>query len=148
MPRARSRSCAPRCRVRAGGCRRASPPVRDCSRGCPSSGRVMTDNSQTGKLAENIVQFGRALRRAGIAIGPSAVVDAIRAVEVAGIAGREDFYWTLHAIFVKRREHHAVFDEAFRLFWRSRKGLGQMLATQPETTLKSERPRAAASRPP
>lgn len=100
----------------------------------------------TGKLAENIVHFGRALRRAGIAIGPSAVVDAIRAVEVAGIAGREDFYWTLHAIFVKRREHHAVFDEAFRLFWRSRKHLGQLLATQPESTLRRERPRAAASR--
>jgi uncharacterized protein len=101
---------------------------------------------ETGKLAENIVHFGRALRRAGIAIGPSAVVDAIRAVEVAGIAGREDFYWPLHAIFVKRREHHAVFDEAFRLFWRSRKHLGQMLASQPESTLKPERPRAAASR--
>jgi uncharacterized protein len=100
----------------------------------------------TGKLAENIVHFGRALRRAGIAIGPSAVVDAIRAVEVAGIAGREDFYWTLHAIFVKRREHHAVFDEAFRLFWQSRKHLGQLLASQPESTLRRERPRAAASR--
>ena len=47
---------------------------------------------------------------------------------------------------MKRREHHAVFDEAFRLFWRSRKHLGQMLATQPESTLRRERPRAAASR--
>src|SRR5207247_579673 len=107
---------------------------------------VMVEVIDTGKLAENIVHFGRALRKAGIAIGPSAVVDAIRAVEVAGIAGRDDFYWTLHAIFVKRREHHVVFDEAFRLFWRSRKGLGQMLAAQPETTLKRERPRAAANR--
>jgi uncharacterized protein with von Willebrand factor type A (vWA) domain len=102
--------------------------------------------SQTGKLAENIIHFGRALRLAGIAIGPSAVVDAIRAVEVAGIAGREDFYWTLHAIFVKRREHHAVFDEAFRLFWRSRKHLGQMLASGPESTVPEARRRAAATR--
>jgi uncharacterized protein with von Willebrand factor type A (vWA) domain len=101
---------------------------------------------EAGKLAENIVHFGRALRRAGIAVGPSAVVDAIRAVEVAGITGRQDFYWTLHAIFVKRREDHAVFDEAFRLFWRSRKHLGQLLATQPESTLRRERQRAAASR--
>lgn len=107
---------------------------------------MTADMPHTGKLAENIVHFGRALRRAGIAIGPSAVVDAIRAVEVAGIAGRDDFYWTLHAIFVKRREHHAVFDEAFRLFWRSRKHLGQLVATQPEPTLRHERPRAAASR--
>jgi uncharacterized protein with von Willebrand factor type A (vWA) domain len=107
---------------------------------------VTANIPHTGKLAENIVHFGRALRRAGIAIGPSAVVDAIRAVEVAGIAGREDFYWTLHAIFVKRREHHAVFDEAFRLFWQSRRHLGRLLASQPQTTLRRERPRAAASR--
>ena len=106
----------------------------------------MPGKSPTGKLAENIVHFGRALRRAGIAIGPSAVVDAIRAVEVAGIAGREDFYWTLHAIFVKRREHHAVFDEAFRLFWRSRKHLGQMLASRPESRFPEGRARPAASR--
>ena len=106
----------------------------------------MTGKSPTGRLAENIVHFGRALRRAGIAIGPSAVVDAIRAVEVAGIAGREDFYWTLHAIFVKRREHHAVFDEAFRLFWRSRKHLGQMLASRPESRFPEGRARPAASR--
>jgi hypothetical protein len=52
----------------------------------------------------------------------------------------------LHAIFVKRREHHAVFDEAFRLFWRSRKHLGQILAGQPESLFPEERPRAAASR--
>ena len=106
----------------------------------------MTGKSPTGRLAENIVHFGRALRRAGIAIGPAAVVDAIRAVEVAGIAGREDFYWTLHAIFVKRREHHAVFDEAFRLFWRSRKHLGQMLASRPESRFPEGRARPAASR--
>ncbi len=73
----------------------------------------------SGKLAENIVYFARALRRAGIPVGPASVVDAIRAVEVAGIERREDLYWTLHAIFVTRREHRAVFDEAFRLFWRS-----------------------------
>src|SRR4051794_24543212 len=128
------------------GRRRAPVPLRRCPIRRQRNGSVMAEIADTGKLAENIVHFGRALRRAGIAIGPSTVVDAIRAVEVAGIAGRDDFYWTLHAIFVKRREHHVVFDEAFRLFWRSRKGLGQMLATQPETTLKRERPRAAASR--
>jgi uncharacterized protein with von Willebrand factor type A (vWA) domain len=99
-----------------------------------------------GTLADNIVHFARALRRAGIAIGPAAVLDALRAVEIAGIRQRDDFYWTLHAIFVKRHEHHPVFDEAFRLFWRSRAQLGRMLAALPEATLRPERPRAAASR--
>lgn len=30
------------------------------------------------------------------------------------------FYWTLHSVFVKRHEDRAVFDEAFRLYWKSR----------------------------
>ena len=41
---------------------------------------------------------------------------------------REDFYWTLHAVFVKRHEHSILFDQAFRLFFRRRGYLEQMLA--------------------
>ena len=73
-----------------------------------------------GRFAENVVHFARLLRRAGIPIGPASVVDAIAAVEVAGIGSREDLYWTLHAVFVKKHDHHVVFDEAFQSFWRSR----------------------------
>ncbi|MBN9061527.1 MAG: VWA domain-containing protein [Rhizobiales bacterium 65-9] len=82
----------------------------------------------TGRLAENIAYFGRALRQAGLPVGPGAVVDAIHAVEAARIGNREDFYWTLHAVFVKRREHMAVFDQAFRLFWRRRAFLDKLMA--------------------
>jgi len=94
----------------------------------------MSDESEievdkTGRLAENIVYFARGLRRAGLAVGPAAVIDAIRAVEVAGVATREDFYWALHSIFVSKREHRAVFDEAFRLFWRRRQNLEEMLSS-------------------
>ncbi len=74
----------------------------------------------SGRFADNIVHFARALRRAGVPVGPAAVVDAVRAVEIAGIAERADFYWTLHAIFVSRHDHHPIFDQAFRLFWRKR----------------------------
>src|SRR5262249_52903179 len=55
-----------------------------------------------GRLAENIVHFARALRAAGIPVGPGAVMDALAAVEAAGVGTREDFYWTLHAVLVKR----------------------------------------------
>ncbi len=101
-----------------------------------------------GKLVDNIVYFARVLRRAGIPVGPAAVVDAVRAVTIAGIDTRDDFYWTLHAIFTTRRDHHAVFDEAFRLFWRSRKHLQQMLMAKPdpEKAEPSSEPRAAATR--
>ncbi len=81
-----------------------------------------------GRLADNIVHFARALRKAGMRVGPAAVLDAIEAVIAAGIGTREDFYWTLHAVLVTRHEDHAVFDEAFRLFWRSRELIEKMLA--------------------
>lgn len=69
------------------------------------------------RLAENIIQFGRALRRAGLPVGPASIVEAVKAVEIAGSMRRSDFYWTLHAIFVSRHDHHPIFDQAFTLFW-------------------------------
>ncbi|MEM9104758.1 MAG: VWA domain-containing protein [Pseudomonadota bacterium] len=81
-----------------------------------------------GRLADNIVYFARALRRAGMRVGPAAVTEAVEAVKVAGIGSREDFYWTLHAVFVNRHEDHVVFDEAFKLFWRSRQLIEKMIA--------------------
>ena len=45
---------------------------------------------QGGQLADNIVHFARALRGAGIPVGPGAVLDALAAVETAGIGARED----------------------------------------------------------
>ncbi len=84
--------------------------------------------SPDGRLADNIVYFARALRRAGMRVGPAAVTEAVEAVKVAGIGSREDFYWTLHAVFVNRHEDHVVFDEAFRLYWRSRQLVEKMIA--------------------
>ncbi|MEX3009400.1 VWA domain-containing protein [Hoeflea sp. TYP-13] len=81
-----------------------------------------------GRLADNIVYFARALRRAGMRVGPAAVTEAVEAVMIAGIGSREDFYWTLHSVFVNRHEDHAVFDEAFRLYWRSRDLIEKMIA--------------------
>src|SRR4026207_246832 len=73
-----------------------------------------------GRLAENIVYFARALRAAGIPLGPGSVLDALSAVRAAGVGGKEDFYWTLHAVFVERHEHSVVSDQAFRVFLRKR----------------------------
>jgi uncharacterized protein len=81
-----------------------------------------------GRLAENIVYFARALRAAGIPVGPGAVLDALEALRVAGIGTRDDFYWTLHAVFVKRHEHSVLFDQAFRIFFRRRGYIDQLLA--------------------
>ena len=81
-----------------------------------------------GRIADNIVYFARALRKAGLPVGPAAVIDAIRAVETAGIGSRDDFYWTLHSVFVKKREHRDLFKTAFELFWRQRGLIEKMIA--------------------
>lgn len=81
-----------------------------------------------GALPRNIAHFARALRRAGLPIGPGRVVDAIRAVEAAGFTSRADFYHTLAACFVSRPEHRAVFAQVFRLFWRDPQFLEHMMS--------------------
>ena len=54
---------------------------------------------EDGTFAANIVHFARALRKAGLPVGPGRVLNAIRAVEAAGFQEKDDFYWTLHACF-------------------------------------------------
>lgn len=102
-----------------------------------------------GRIADNIVYFARALRKAGMRVGPASVVDAIEAVMAVGIGTRDDFYWTLHAVLVKRREDRLVFDEAFRLFWKSRELVEKLIAMfSPVAADMRERqkPRAAENR--
>ena len=82
----------------------------------------------TSRLSENIMQFARALRAAGLPVGPGKAIDAVEAVKAVGIGSRDDFYWTLHAVFVQRREQREIFDQAFHIFWRNPQFLQRMMA--------------------
>jgi uncharacterized protein with von Willebrand factor type A (vWA) domain len=94
-----------------------------------------------GRLAENILYFARALRAAGLPVGPGAVLDALEALAVARVGNRDDFYWTLHAVFVKRHEHTILFDQAFRIFFRKRGLIEKMIASMlPETMPQAPKP--------
>ncbi len=87
-------------------------------------------NPPTGQMADNVIGFARALRAAGIPVGPGAVIDALNALQVIEIGNRADVYATLEAIFVKRHEHALIFTQAFDLFfraaeeWKSHAGFG------------------------
>ncbi|WFE76119.1 VWA domain-containing protein [Roseinatronobacter sp. S2] len=83
---------------------------------------------EDGKLVDNITHFARALRRAGLPIGPGRVRLAIEAVAAAGFARKPDFYWTLHAVFVNRPEERQVFNQIFRLYWRDPRYLEHMMS--------------------
>ncbi len=87
----------------------------------------MSDAITPGHIADNIAFFARALRAAGIPVGPRTVLDAVEAVQAGGIGGREDLYWVLHSVFVTKRDQSILFDQAFRLFWRRRSLIEKMI---------------------
>ena len=84
--------------------------------------------AQHGHLAENVMHFARVLRAAGLPIGPDRVIDAMRALEAAGVERRDDFYWTLASVFLGRREQFEVYDQAFHIFWRDPQLLERVMA--------------------
>lgn len=80
------------------------------------------------KLSHNITYFARALRAAGLPVGPGRVIDAVKAVQAAGFTNQRDFYFTLQACFVSRPEQRAVFHQVFRLYWRDPRYMEQMMS--------------------
>ena len=81
----------------------------------------------SGKLAENVMHFARVLRAAGLPVGPDKVIDALKALQIAGVQRRDDFYWTLAALFLDRREQFELYDQAFHIFWRDPKLLERVM---------------------
>src|SRR5262249_37933640 len=98
---------------------------------------------EAGRLAENIVHSAPALPAAGMPVGRGDVMAVLAAVAAAGVGTREDFYWTLHAVFVKRHEHSLLFDQAFRIFFRRRGTLDKLIAA-----MLPQAPRREEEKPP
>src|SRR5271155_5789108 len=102
--------------------------------------------SPTGQTAENLVGFARALRAAGIPLGPGAVIDAVNALQLVDIGNRADVFATLQAIFVKRHEHALIFAQAFDLFFRAADEWKQMLDSVPLPDQARKKPPPASRR--
>jgi uncharacterized protein with von Willebrand factor type A (vWA) domain len=73
-------------------------------------------------LLPNLVRFGRLLHDAGVDIRAGAMLDVARALPLVDVGRRDDFYFTLRALLVHRMEDLALFDQAFRTFWRAPRG--------------------------
>ena len=78
-------------------------------------------------LVDNLVQFGRVLRRAGIPVGPDRVLAGIAALEAVGVTRRDDVHAALAAVMLDRHEQQPIFDAAFDAFWRDPKLLEQLM---------------------
>lgn len=103
------------------------------------------DTPASGQIADNVIGFARALRVAGLPIGPGATIDALNAMRLIDIGNRGDLFTTLESIFVKRREHALVFAQAFDLFFRRDQGNIHMLDSVP-LPREAQKPPPPASR--
>src|SRR4030088_576045 len=109
----------------------------------------MTTPSTTpasGLIADNVIGFARALRAAGIPVGPGAVIDALNALRMIEIGNRADVFTTLEAVFVKRHEHALVFAQAFDLFFRAAEEWKHMLDSVPLPDHARKKPPPASRR--
>ncbi len=103
-------------------------------------------NPPTGLIADNVVGFARALRAAGIPVGPGAIIDAMNALQLIEIGSRADVYATLKAIFVTRHEHALIFAQAFDLFFRAAEDWKHMLDSVPLPEHARKKPPPASRR--
>ena len=69
-------------------------------------------------LAANVMHFARLLRRAGLPVGPSESIAALRALSLIDLGDKAQARTALRAAMIHRHEHQEVFDQAFALFWR------------------------------
>ncbi len=103
-------------------------------------------NPPTGNMADNVVGFARALRAAGLPVGPGSVIDAMNALQVIDIGKRADVFTTLEAIFVKRHEHALIFAQAFDLFFRAAEEWKHILDSIPLPDHAKKKPPPASRR--
>src|SRR3984885_13095736 len=107
---------------------------------------AIDEQASAGRTADNIVGFARALRAAGIPVGPGAVIDALNAIPLIEIGNRADVFATLEAIFVKRHEHAVIFAQAFDLFFRAAEDWKHMLDSVPLPDQAKKKPPPASRR--
>src|SRR5471032_3176813 len=100
----------------------------------------------TGNIADNVIGFARALRAAGVPVGPGAVIDAMAALQLIEIGHRSDVFTTLESIFVKRHEHALIFAQAFELFFRAAEDWKHMLDSVPLPEQARKKPPPASRR--
>lgn len=100
-------------------------------------------DARTGKLADNITGFGRALRRAGVRVDSSRISLAQDAALAVGVGAKADLSAALEAVMISREQDRLVFRELFDVYFRNpevaRKLLAQLLPSAEGTAQPSKR---------
>lgn len=71
-------------------------------------------------IIPNLLLFGRFLRTLGVPVEPSMTIDAARALSIMNVGDKDEFYYTLRANLITKKEELSIFDQAFKIFWETR----------------------------
>lgn len=85
-------------------------------------------DSRTGKLADNITGFGRALRRAGVRTDSARISLAQEAALLVGVGNKPDLSAALETVLVSREADRMVFRELFDVYFRDPQMANKLLA--------------------
>src|ERR687895_1074512 len=89
-------------------------------RGNPALYGGMPKPSGPAGMAPRLLEFADELRREGVAVGTSELLDAIHALDAVSWTSREDFHESLAATLAKSQEDRHVLDVLFdRFFFRA-----------------------------
>jgi uncharacterized protein len=77
----------------------------------------LTEAREKSFLEENLTIFAGLLRREGIPVGTSEMIDALNALELIDLSSREQFKSALQATMVKSRRDHTVFNRNFEHYF-------------------------------
>jgi uncharacterized protein with von Willebrand factor type A (vWA) domain len=96
-------------------------------------------DARSGKLADNIAGFGRALRRAGVRMDSARIGLAQQAALWVGVDRKADLSAAMEAVMVSREQDRAVFRELFEVYFRNPEVANKLLAQMlPSAETKAE----------
>lgn len=106
---------------------------------------MLLGDARAGKMAENIVGFGRTLRRAGLPMDSARLGLALQSALLVGVEHKQDFQAALQATMVCRQQDQEVFEQLFAAYFRNPELTQQLLAQLlPKTTEASAKPKRRA----
>lgn len=80
---------------------------------------MQPSDAPSGKMADNVVGFCRALRRAGVPLDSSRMVLALEAGLMVGVERKVDFAAALETVLVSRAQDREVFAQLFEAFFKT-----------------------------
>ena len=85
-------------------------------------------DARSGKLADNITGFGRALRRAGVPADSARMALATQAAQLVGVTSKVDLSAALETVMISREQDRQVFRELFDAYFTDPEMANKLLA--------------------